>query len=73
MRKVWILAAVALVVVMLGIQFIPVGMNNSPVEDEISAPQEIKAVLRRACYNCHSNETIWPWYGRVAPMSWIFG
>ena len=72
MRKVLILVVVALVVVLLGIQFIPVEMNNPPVEDEISPPEEVKAVLRRACYNCHSNETIWPWYGRVAPISWTF-
>jgi len=72
MRKVLILVVVALVVV-LGIQFIPVEMKNPPVEDEISAPQEVKAILRRACYNCHSNETIWPRYGSVAPISWIFG
>ncbi len=73
MRKVLILVVVALAVVLLGIQFIPVEMNNPPVEDEISTPQEVKATLRRSCYNCHSNETIWPWYGRVAPISWIFG
>ena len=31
---------------------------------------EVKAVLRRACYDCHSYETVWPWYSRVAPLSW---
>ena len=29
------------------------------------------SVLRRACYDCHSNETVWPWYSRVAPASWL--
>lgn len=29
------------------------------------------AVLKRACGNCHSHETTWPWYSRVAPMSWL--
>ena len=41
MRKVLILVVVALVVVLLGIQFIPVEMNNPPVEDEISPPEEV--------------------------------
>lgn len=27
--------------------------------------------LQRACANCHSNDTTWPWYGRIAPMSWL--
>ncbi len=29
------------------------------------------SILRRSCYDCHSNETIWPWYSRVAPVSWL--
>lgn len=28
-------------------------------------------MLRRACYDCHSNETVWPWYSKVAPASWL--
>ena len=33
-------------------------------------PPKIAGLLRSACYDCHSNETHWPWYGRVAPVSW---
>jgi hypothetical protein len=33
-------------------------------------PVEIAALLRGACYDCHSDETRWPWYSRVAPVSW---
>jgi len=33
-------------------------------------PDEIAALLRNACYDCHSRETRWPWYSRVAPVSW---
>jgi len=32
---------------------------------------EVRTVLRRACYDCHSNETRWPWYAHVAPVSWL--
>ena len=28
-------------------------------------------ILRASCYDCHSNETIWPWYSKVAPISWL--
>ena len=34
-------------------------------------PAEIAARLRAACYDCHSDETKWPWYSRVAPASWL--
>jgi hypothetical protein len=33
----------------------------------------VKPLLKRACYNCHSNETVWPWYSSVAPVSWLLG
>jgi hypothetical protein len=34
-------------------------------------PAEITSLLRAACYDCHSHETKWPWYSRIAPMSWL--
>jgi Haem-binding domain len=45
--------------------------GNPPVTGDLSALPTIATMLRRACYNCHSNETRWPWYGRVAPVSWF--
>ena len=53
------------------IQLVPVDRSNPPVESETPAPPAVRAVLRRACYDCHSNETRWPWYGRIAPVSWL--
>ena len=53
------------------IQFVPVNRTNPPVEGDLRAPPEALSVLRRACYDCHSNETVWPWYSRVAPLSWV--
>jgi hypothetical protein len=43
------------------------------VTADLRAPEEVKSILRRACYDCHSNETVWPWYSRVAPVSWLLG
>jgi len=34
------------------------------------SPQTL-ALARRACFDCHSNETIWPWYSNIAPVSWL--
>lgn len=43
--------------------------SNSKLE--IEAPAEIKTLLVNACYDCHSNQTVWPWYSSIAPVSWI--
>jgi hypothetical protein len=37
---------------------------------EIQAPEEIMALLRTSCYDCHSYQTKMPWYGNIAPVSW---
>lgn len=34
-------------------------------------PDTVQAVLQNACYDCHSNNTIYPWYGNIQPMAWI--
>jgi len=52
------------------IQLVPVTRSNPAVEEEVTAPPRVKEILRRSCYDCHSNETVWPWYSRVAPVSW---
>ena len=51
----------------------PVRTNPLVVQDLLTtnAPPHITAMLHAACYDCHSNETKWPWYSRIAPMSWL--
>lgn len=65
----WALATLGLVGVL--IQIVPVKRGNPPVESDLVAPPEVKATLKRACYDCHSNETVWPWYSKIAPASWL--
>lgn len=67
MKKILIL----LVVILIGLQFIPVERNNPPVTGEIDAPGNIISILKTSCYDCHSNETTWPWYSYVAPVSFL--
>jgi mono/diheme cytochrome c family protein len=57
----------------IGMQLIPVERENPPVDPakEIKAPAEVAAIFRRSCYDCHSNETRWPWYSAIAPMKWF--
>ncbi len=71
MKKWLFRAGLVFVAALSAIQFIPVERSNPPLEDDIAAPDEVKKVLRRSCYDCHSNETRWPWYARVAPVSWL--
>jgi len=61
---------VLLVVAALAIQLVPSGVTNPVLKGDITAPPEIEATLQRSCYDCHSNQTRWPWYGHVAPISW---
>jgi hypothetical protein len=58
-----------------GIQFYPIDRNNPSIRRDISQVYEIsettQRLLKSYCYDCHSNETRWPWYGYVAPISWM--
>jgi Haem-binding domain len=67
-------ALLALAVAVLAAQVVTIKRVNpvsSPLAGEIATPAQIEALLIRACYDCHSNQTKWPWYSRVAPMSWM--
>jgi hypothetical protein len=63
--------ALGVVVGALAIQLVPIDRSNSPHESEIPAPAEVRAILERSCYDCHSTQTRWPWYSYVAPISWL--
>lgn len=52
-------------------QLVPVRRTNPPVTSDVEAPAEVEAILRRACYDCHSNETVWGWHTAIAPISWL--
>ena len=64
---------VVLVIVLVIVQFIPVERSNPPERGEPPGPGEVQALLRRACFDCHSNETQWPWYASIAPVSLVIG
>ena len=55
------------------LQFVKIEVPPPPKatsSDEIKAPKEVMALLKKSCYDCHSNNTKYPWYSKVAPMSW---
>lgn len=47
------------------------GPGEGPVTDHFSVPPLVQIVLERACYDCHSAHTRWPWYSRIVPVSWL--
>lgn len=59
-----------LLLLFLAIQFIRPQINNPPVTADIQATPEVKEILRRACYDCHSNETNLRWFDKVVPVYW---
>lgn len=64
-------------VVFVGLQFFgPARTNPATAPDhaitaKVTVPPDVDAMLTRACRNCHSNETRWPAYSYVAPISWL--
>jgi hypothetical protein len=63
---------IALVVLLVIAQVVPFPpADNPPLGQEVPAPPEVRTILRVSCYDCHSNETIWPWYSHVIPMKWL--
>jgi hypothetical protein len=70
--KRWIrLTSIVAAVAFVAIQLYPARRENPPVEHALEAPPDVAAILRRSCFDCHSNETRWPWYAYVAPVSWL--
>jgi Haem-binding domain len=70
-------AVLPIIAVLVAIQFIPVDRTN-PAVDPAKAifaagivPDDVSAILRRSCQDCHSDQTHWPWYSHVAPVSWL--
>lgn len=71
MRRFGRRAATALAATLLAIQLVPVQRTNPAIAGDLAAPPDVAHALRSACYDCHSNETRWPWYSAVAPVSWL--
>ena len=74
MRRILKWGILALVLIFAGLQFVQPARTNPPGKTDFlkanAAPPDVAALFRAACYDCHSDETRWPWYSRVAPVSW---
>jgi hypothetical protein len=69
--------AIAILVVFAAAQLIRPNRANPPTDErrtiqtQLGTASAMPAILDRACGDCHSNSTVWPWYTEVAPVSWL--
>lgn len=74
LKKIIIWGAIIIVGGFVLIQLVPYGRNhtNPPVTSEPNWDStQTRELAQRACFDCHSNETQWPWYSNIAPVSWL--
>lgn len=66
-----------LLIVFIAIQFFQPALNKNgrvletDISKTVSMPDSVGAILKNACYDCHSNNTVYPWYMNVQPMGWL--
>lgn len=76
MGRILKLAGLGLIAVIIILQFFRPEQNNAPFDPEldmlalVSPQEEMAELIRNACYDCHSNQTRYPWYSLISPVSW---
>lgn len=76
MARVLKLIGLALILILLVLQFFRPDQNNAALDPGldmltlVSPPDEVAELIRNSCYDCHSNRTAYPWYSRISPVSW---
>jgi hypothetical protein len=71
----WI--GIAIVVILVALQFVRPKRENPPTDQSMTLTAQsditpvVTTLIRASCFDCHSNETRWPWYSEVAPVSWL--
>ncbi len=77
MRKTLKIIVILLVIAFVAVQFYRPSKINPPIvaaetlEATTEVPENVRAILNRSCNDCHSNETVYPWYSNISPFSWL--
>lgn len=77
LKQILKLSSFAVLAVLVALQFIRPSKINPASEPALAlqahatVPAEVNAIFDRACRDCHSNQTDWPWYSHIAPVSWL--
>jgi Haem-binding domain len=75
-KKILKIAVIVIAVIFVGMQAIRPTLSNPPVDESLTINSrtqmtpEVASILDRSCRDCHSNKTVWPWYTKLAPVSW---
>jgi len=75
--KVLKIIAIILLLAFVGIQFIPTTRNHidivpsTDLMEVYDVPEKVDMIFKTSCYDCHSNNTAYPWYDKIQPVSWI--
>ncbi len=76
-KKILKVLAIVTVATVIVVQFFRIDKANPPVvqaetlDAAVAVPPDISLILGRSCKDCHSNQTIYPWYSNVQPMAWL--
>lgn len=77
MKKALKIFALVIVLAFIAIQFIRPDFTNPPVNQTetlyatIAVPENVQTIFNRACRDCHTNETAYPWYSKIQPSAWF--
>jgi len=76
-KRIFKIFGIIFLVVLIGIQFISIDKNNPPIDESLDffstesfSPEGVE-LIKNACYDCHSNESKYPWYSNIAPVSFV--
>jgi len=76
LKKIIKIVAILVVLALIGLQFVRPDFTNPPInyaetlEASVQVPENISAILKRSCSDCHTNTTVYPWYAQISPVSW---
>ena len=77
MKRILKILLLVLLVAFIAIQFFPTQRNESDIVARTDflivnkSPKDISTILRESCYDCHSNNTDYPWYNKIQPVAWF--
>ena len=78
MKKIIKIVLAVLVIGLIAIQFFnrpdkttTTEITPAHITKVMNVPSNVESILKRSCYDCHSDHTVWPWYTSVAPVSWL--
>jgi hypothetical protein len=71
MKKKWSSVLVIILLCGAGAQFIRPNIGHPAVTEDATVPDDLKQILKKSCYNCHSNETNLAWFDKITPANWL--